>query len=139
MIDDGAMERLDDGTATDILDTVLGLSLAVRDLAADDVRRAAQAALDAAGGDPLVALTVAGALIRVDQPVDPWWQRLRVVHRDVETGRRHVHGVSPDTDCARSNWQTVGAHEDTEQALCGACRAWRGMQKPSVRRQGGAA
>lgn len=138
MIDDGAMDRLDDSTATRVLDAVLALSLAVRDLAAADVRAAAQAALDAAGGDPLVTLTVAAALIRVEEPVDPWWQRLSVVHLDVEAGRRHVHGVSPDADCARPNWQTVGAHEDTEQALCPACRAWRGMQTPSRRREAAA-
>jgi len=57
------------------LQAVLELAVAVRDEGPDGVARAARLALAAAGGDALAALTVAAALVRVDMPVDAWWQR----------------------------------------------------------------
>jgi hypothetical protein len=63
-----------DDAATAVIDAVLALAVTVRDEVGPGVAEAARAVLAAAGGDPVAALTVAAALIRVDAPVDAWWQ-----------------------------------------------------------------
>lgn len=51
------------------------LALSVRDDGPEYVALAAQKVLDACGGDAIAALSVTAALVRVDMPIDAWWQR----------------------------------------------------------------
>lgn len=66
---------MNDQQAAVTLEAVLELAVAVRDDGPEQVKIATRRVLDAAGGDPAAALTVAAALVRVDLPVDAWWQR----------------------------------------------------------------
>ena len=54
---------------------IVELSVAVRDLGPDDTQRLAAQALAALGQDAVAALIIAAALIRIDQPMDLWWQK----------------------------------------------------------------
>jgi hypothetical protein len=64
---------MNDEQAGHILDEVLNLAVVVRDEGPQAVAHAAREVLAAAGGDPIAALCVASALIRVDELVDAWW------------------------------------------------------------------
>lgn len=58
-----------DALAGDLIARMLNLAVVVRDEGPEAVAEAL-----AAITDPQAALVVAAALIRVDEPVDPWWQ-----------------------------------------------------------------
>lgn len=64
-----------DEQETALIAAVTQLACTLRDEGPDAVRQASLAVLDAAGSDPITALCVAGALIRVDEPIDRWWER----------------------------------------------------------------
>lgn len=63
-----------DDDATEVVKQVLDLAMKLRDEGPLTIAHAARGVIAAAGGDPVAALTVAAALIRVDAPVDRWWQ-----------------------------------------------------------------
>lgn len=63
-----------DEQAGDVIEAVLNLAATMRDEVGPGVTDAAHAVLAATAGDPIAALTVAAALIHVDQPIDRWWQ-----------------------------------------------------------------
>lgn len=69
------MSRWTDEPAAAVLQAIIALAVSVRDDGPDEVAEAAAEALAAAGGDATAALTIAAALIRVDEPIDAWWQR----------------------------------------------------------------
>lgn len=66
---------MNDQQATATLHAAIDLACALRDDGPREIATAARAVLDAAGGDPLAAVSVAAALIPVDYPIDPWWAR----------------------------------------------------------------
>jgi hypothetical protein len=53
----------------------LELAVSVRDDGPAYIAQAARRVVEACGGDPVAALTVLAALVKVDEPVDAWWQR----------------------------------------------------------------
>jgi hypothetical protein len=128
---------ISDQHAGDLLQRVMELAIAVRDLDGDDVARIAHDIV-ADAGDPVIALTVAAALIRIDRPVDTWWQRLQEAPLSAEHGRELLYGVSTDVNCATPSTQAIGAHFAADQELCAACAAWRAEQ-PSLGRKAVAA
>lgn len=62
-----------DQQAGRVAEAVLNLAVTIRDEGPDAVRAAAERALKAAGGDPVAAIAIAAALVRVDEPADTWW------------------------------------------------------------------
>lgn len=64
---------LGDARASVAIEGVLDLAVRLRDETGAGIVAAAQRVLDACGGDPVAALCVAAALVRVDEPVDTWW------------------------------------------------------------------
>jgi hypothetical protein len=117
---------ISDQHAGDLLHRVMELAIAVRDLDSDDVAQLAADIL-ADAGDPVVALTIAAAAIRVDRPIDTWWNRLAEAPLAAEHGRRVLYGVSPDVDCEKPSTQALGAHMAAGQEPCAACAAWRAV------------
>lgn len=69
------VSTLTDAAAERIILAAQELAITIRDESPDAVRRAAARLLSAAGGDPIAALAITGALVAVDAPIDPWWQR----------------------------------------------------------------
>lgn len=117
---------ISDQHAGDLLHRVMELAIAVRDLGTDDVADLAADIL-ADAGDPVVALTIAAAAIRVDRPIDTWWNRLTEAPLAAEHGRRVLYGVSTDVDCAKPSTQALGAHMAADQEPCPACARWRAV------------
>jgi hypothetical protein len=138
MTEDDAPDRLDDFTAERILNALLELAIAVRDLGPNDVRNAAQAALDAARGDAHAAITLAAALIPVDKPVDTWWQR-GPAHRQARDGLARLHGVSTDVPCERPGHRTLRAHDAADQKPCRACLDFQAAYRRGLRARKGTA
>lgn len=64
---------LGDARASVVIEGVLDLAVRLRDETGPGLVEAAERVLAAAGGDPVAALCVAAALVRVDEPVDCWW------------------------------------------------------------------
>lgn len=137
-----------DRTATELIDSVLELAIAVRDLGPDDTRLAAAAVLDAAGGDPIAAVCIAAALVPVDQPVDRWWQRRGAGFRQAQaaehgrpTRERTRIRVAPDTDCPAPGFGTIRVHRNAGQKPCARCRRFYNDYRRDLRarRQGRAA
>lgn len=68
-----ASGHLTDAQATTGLHAALNLAIVLRDEVGATVIKAAQDLLKTVGGDPIAAVCVAAALIRVDEGVDAWW------------------------------------------------------------------
>lgn len=66
---------MNDQQASSVIEALLHLAVSVRDDGPVDVADAAREVLAAADADPVAALAIAAALIRVDEPVDTWWTR----------------------------------------------------------------
>lgn len=64
-----------DPQASAVIGAIMNLAVTMRDEGPDAVHQAATEVLAAAGKDAVAAITAAAALIRVDQPIDRWWQR----------------------------------------------------------------
>lgn len=67
---------MNDDQAEDVILAVQHLAIVMRDEGLDAIRVAAQAILDAAGGDAVAALVVAAAQIDPGAPTQAWWADL---------------------------------------------------------------
>lgn len=116
---------MDDSQATVTIEAILELAVTVRDEGIDAVTAAAREALSAAGGDPIAALTIAAALIPVDQPVDTWWQPGLTFER-VPRAPRMLAPCGTHAAYAR--------HKSHDEPIDDACRdAERAYQRARVR------
>ena len=124
---------INDATTTRAIEGLLDLAIAVRDLGPDDVRAAADKVLAEVYGDPHAALTIAAALIRVDQPVDTWWQVRLEGARQARDALRLRYQVSTDVDCEQPGHRTLSAHEAAEQKAYRACLRWQADYRADLR------
>lgn len=109
----GSTSTMTDGNAATILLAAQELALLLRDEGPDAVRKAAQRVLDAAGGDPLAAVAVTAALIDVDMPTNPWWQRPERILRPCGTPSayaRHLYHHEPPCDACKHAHREVRKH-----------------------------
>lgn len=65
---------MNDHQANVTIHAALELAVKLRDETGPAITDAAQRVLDSAGGNAVAAVCVVAALVRVDQPVDRWWQ-----------------------------------------------------------------
>lgn len=109
-----------DEQAGDVIEAVLNLAATMRDEVGPGVTDAAHAVLAATAGDPIAALTVAAALIHVDQPVDRWWQSTDPPPRiDLETLMAPVEG-RPLAPCGTHS--AFNRHRANQEPIDTACR-----------------
>lgn len=124
MVTDAAAER--------IILAAQELAITIRDEGPDAVHRAASKLLSAAGGDPIAALAITGALVAVDAPIDAWWQRsgpqiAPVPDEPLRTGlrpcgtpsayARHLaHGETPCEPCRDAHNETRRERRHRQQA-----------------------
>lgn len=114
---------MNDEQTSDVIEAVLNLAVTVRDEVGPGVAEAARAVLDAAG-DPLAALTVAAALVRVDEPIDAWWQHY--------TAAPVVLSQRPLSPCGTHS--AFNRHRANSEPIDAACRlAERAYQRDRKR------
>jgi hypothetical protein len=112
---------MNDQQAGVTLEAMLELAVAVRDDGPGQVEKAARRVLDAAGGDPLAAVTVAAALINVDRPVDTWWQQ-------------GLDGLGQANDDRCGTLAGYRAHQRRGEPPCQSCRHGRALDEAHRRR-----
>lgn len=106
---------MNDDQADAVIAAVLELAVRLRDEVGPGVTQAAGDVLAAAGGDPVAALTVAAALIRVDAPIDAWWRAGTAPGRvDVEPLIRDLRLAPCGTHAAFNRHKSRG--EDIDMA-----------------------
>lgn len=112
---------MDDTQAEAVVAAMAALAVSVRDDGLPEIELAAREVLAVAGGDPVAALVVAAALIRIDEPVDRWWQRgldglaLAPAAPDDEPARKRAAIAECGT---RSGFR---AHKRRDEDPCGPC------------------
>lgn len=93
---------IDDEQAERVIHAAMDLTVAMRD-DIDAVEDLVRAVLDAADGNPYVAVAVTAALIQDDRHINPWWQ---------------------GPGCADPGHDTVHQHRRAGESLCRNCRRW---------------
>lgn len=100
------MTTMTDARAERILLAGLNLAVTIRDEGPDAVHTAAEAVLEAAGGDPIAALSALAVAIDPALPLYPWWQRGDRILRPCGTRAAYVrhqrHGEQPCQPCIRA-------------------------------------
>ena len=137
-----------DEQASVVIEAVLELAVRLRDEVGDGVLEAARQVLAAAGGDPVAAVCVAAALVRVDRPVDQWWAGLDddgpdaadLVVQDSGAHRPHPwKGVRPDSIglAACGTYAAAARHRRHGEPVDAACvEAERAYRTARARRLG---